>query len=429
MTSMPDKPTIAMDQLRPGLYVELGLKWYEHPFPFNKFCIKTEEQIETIRSLGLKAIRYDPSRSEVDPRRLVPQREAPPSPVAEARVELSPVLAAKRAMIERIRVQREAAGRVERAFASTAGAVSNIEKNLLAKPEETLHQATQLIGQIAQSILSAPELAIHIMGEKLVGEEAYLHSLNVTILSLMLARDIKLPQEALGMLGMGALLHDVGRNEIPAKILMKTDPLTQAERSFYELHCQYGVDIGRRLKLTAGSLAIIGEHHEAFDGSGYPGKLKGESINLLSRIVAIANRYDELCNPANLAEALTPHEALSLMFARLRAKFDPKLLQVFVHCLGVYPPGTIVELSNGALGMVATVNTAHPMKPMVMVYDADIPKDEAILVDMEHETDANISKAIRPGQLPREIYNYLNPRKQVSYYFDAGSAGQGRAVK
>jgi len=226
---------------------------------------------------------------------------------------------------------------------------------------------------------------------------------------------------------MGALFHDIGRREIPDKILMKTEPLTQSERNFYELHCQYGVEIGKKLKFPAATLAVIHEHHEMVDGSGYPRKLKGDAINILARIVAIANYYDELCNPHNILNALTPHEALATMFAKLRTKFDAKLLQVFVRCLGVYPPGTVVQLSNGPVGMVVTINTAKPMKPMVMVYDAEIPKDEAILVDLEFE-DVNIAKAIRPAQLPREIYNYLSPRKQVSYYFDA-SAPNKETVK
>ena len=169
------------------------------------------------------------------------------------------------------------------------------------------------------------------------------------------------------------------------------------------------------------ALDVIEQHHEMFDGSGYPRHLRGDAIALSARIVAIANFYDELCNPLNITQALTPHEALSTMFARLRGKFDPKLLQVFVRCLGVYPPGTIVQLSNGVIGMVATINTAKPMKPMIVLYDAEIPREEAILVDMDGEVDVNIAKAIRPAQLPREIYVYLSPRKHVSYYFDTGS--------
>lgn len=425
MTLISDYPTISIDQLRIGLYVQLDLKWFEHPFPFNNFRIKNEEQIKTIRGLKLKMVAYDPSRSEVEPLLLTPQLPAVAAEVAatvvEGRAELARGLAAKRALVERIQRQREAVARVEHAFVDTAKTIRGIEKNLLAKPEETVLQASQLVEQITESMLSAPELAIHIMNDKQGGEELYFHSLNVTMLALMMARDIKLPQEAVNALGMGALFHDIGRQEIPAKILLKTEPLTQAERSFYEMHCEYGVKIGKRLHFNPAMLSIIRDHHEAFDGSGYPAKLKGEAIGLLPRIVAIANRYDELCNPVNIAEALTPHEALSLMFARLRSKFEPKLLQVFIRCLGVYPPGTIVQLSNGVIGMVATINTNQPMKPMIVVYDADIPKEDAILVDMARETEANIAKAIRPGLVPREILNYLSPRQRVSYYFDANS--------
>lgn len=421
---MLDNVDISVDQLRVGLYIDLDLKWFDHPFAFSRFKIKNEEQIRTIRSLGLKTVRYNPALSDVSPPPLGQVSTAAQPPAPEAVPDVSPVLEAKRAMMERIKAQREAAARIENAFINTAKAIRDIDKNLFSRPAETVQQATQLITQIADTILCAPELAIHVMGDKLGGEELYFHSLNVTTLSMMMARDIRLPQEVVEALGLGALFHDIGQKNIPDKILMKTDPLTRAEQHLYEMHCQYGLEIGQRLKFPPPVLAIIQEHHEAYDGTGYPRQLKGESIGLLSRIVSIANFYDELCNPLNFANAMTPHEALSLMFARQRSKFDPKLLQVFIRCLGVYPPGTIVQLSNGVIGMVATVNTAKPMKPMVVIYDADVPKEEAILVDMERETDLNIVKAIKPTQVPQEIYLYLSPRKRVSYYFDTGKPGQ-----
>jgi putative nucleotidyltransferase with HDIG domain len=420
---MPDNPNITIDQLRIGLYIILDLSWFEHPFAFSHFKIKSEEQIQTIRSLGLKTVRYNPALSDIAPPLQGAQPAASTQPAPDATPQIAPVLAAKRAMMERIKAQREAAARIENAFINSAKTIRDIEKNLFSQPTETVRQATQLVTQIAESILCAPELAIHVMGDKMGGEELYFHALNVTTLSMMMARDIRLPPEVVGTLGMGALFHDVGRKEIPNRILMKTDPLTQAERHLYEMHCQYGVELGQRLQFTSAVLAIIREHHELYDGTGYPGKLKGDSIGLLSRIVAIANHYDELCNPPRIGDALTPNEALSLMFARLRSKFDPKLLQVFIRCLGVYPPGTIVQLSNGAIAMVATVNTAKPMKPMLVIYDANVPKHEAILADLALETELSISKAIRPAQVPGEIYNYLSPRKRVSYYFDAGTAG------
>lgn len=420
---MAEEHFLTMDQLQVGLHIHLDLKWFEHPFAFSHFKIKSPEQIKTLRSLGLKQIRYNPELSEAAP---LPPKAATPEPAAPMAVaapesELSAVMLAKRAMMEQMRQRRQAAERIEKAFINTAHVIRDIEKNIYSRPAETVQQATKLVKDIADSLLSAPELAIHVMGDKMGGEELYFHSLNVTMLSMMIARDLKLPLEVVGALGLGALLHDVGRKEVPDKILRKTEPLTQAERNFYEMHCQYGVDIGQRLHLPPAVLAIIREHHELYDGSGYPAKLKGDATSLLSRIVVIANYYDELCNPVSLADALTPHEALSLMFAKLRAKFDPKLLQIFIRCLGVYPPGTIVQLSNGVLGMVATVNTAHPTKPMLVLYDANVPKEEAIMLDMQQESEVNVAKAIRPAQVPREVYSYLSPRKRVSYYFDAAT--------
>ncbi|CAD6878378.1 HD-GYP domain [Methylomonas albis] len=428
--STQDNFNITLDQLRIGLYIHLDLKWFDHPFSFSHFKIKNEAQIKTIRSLGLKSIRYDPALSDFNPlpQKIQQTELTEPTPVT-ATPDIVPVLSAKLALVERIQLQRQAAARIENAFVNTAKTIHGIEKDLFTKPAETVRIATQLVDQIIDSILPAPELAIHVMVGKAGAEELYFHALNVTMLSLMMARDIKLPQEVVSTLGMGALFHDIGHKEIPAKILMKKEPLNQAERHLFEMHCQYGVGNGQRLKLAPAVLAIIHEHHELFDGTGYPNKLKGESIGLLSRIVVIANHYDELCNPVNINDALTPHEALSTMFAKLRNKFDQKLLQVFIRCLGVYPPGTIVQFSNGVIGMVVTVNTAKPMKPLVLIYDADIPRDEAILVDMESEADANIAKAIRPAQVPREIYNYLSPRKQVSYYFDPSKPGQEQTAK
>lgn len=426
---MPQTPTITPEQLQVGLYVHLDLKWFDHPFAFSHFKISTEDQLKTIRSLGLKTLRYSPELSDAG---VVPLAISPaPLPVAAtatvAEPEPSPAMLAKRAMMAQMKQRRETAERIEKAFVNTAQTVRDIEKNLYSHPAETLQAASKLVQQIADSILSAPELAIQVMGDKLGGEELYFHSLNVTMLSMMMARDLKLPVEIVGGLGVGALLHDMGRKEVPDKILLKTSPLTPAEQHFFELHPTYGVEMAKKMHLSSAALAIIAQHHELFDGSGYPAKLKGEAISLLARMVVIANYYDELCNPLQIADALTPHEALSLMFAKLRGKFDPKLLNAFIRCLGVYPPGTIVQLSNGFIGMVSTVNTAHPMKPIVVVYDADVPKEEAILLDMDTQTELNIGKAIRPGQVPREVYNYLSPRKCVSYYFDASAPRSGAA--
>jgi putative nucleotidyltransferase with HDIG domain len=410
---------ITMDQLKVGLYIYLDMKWFDQPFAFGDFRIKNEEQIRVIRSLGLTQVRYSPKLSDTEPLpALAPSAQTAAPPPAP---DVAAALAAKSAMIERIGRQRAASARVSQAFSQTAKSIHAIDQNLFARPEDSVRQANTLIGQIASSILSEADLAIHVMGET-GSEELYFHSLNVTILSMMMARDLKLPPPVVVALGLGALFHDVGKHDIPDRLQREVEAFTPAERKLFELHTVYGSDMAKRLKLPAAVQAIILEHHEHVDGSGFPAKLKGDDIGMLSRIVAIANRYDELCNPVNIADALTPHEALALMFAKLRAKFDARIMQLFIRCLGVYPPGSIVELSNGALGMVTTVNASKPMKPMLMIYNGDVPKEEAILVDLEHESDVNIVKAVRPAQVPPDVYAYLNPRKRVSYYFEAGNA-------
>ena len=428
---MSDTLWIDTQQLRVGLYVHLNLGWLDHPFAFSHFKITTEEQLATLRGLGLTRVQYSPERSDEAVALAVSAQpnsatdvtpttgaEAPAPPVAPA---LSPVMQAKQALMAQIRQRRETAERIERAFVATARTIRDTERLIYSQPEVALGHTTELVGRIADSILTAPDMVIQVMGEKPGGEEIYLHSLNVATLAMMVARELRLPKELVATLGVGALLHDIGKHEVPDRILKKPEPLSPAERHFLEQHPAYGANMAQRMHLPSAGLAIIAQHHEFHDGSGYPAQLKGEAVGLLSRIVVITNHFDRLCNPPALDDALTPHEALSLMFARLQTKFDPALLKVFIHCMGVYPPGTIVQLSNGAVGMVLSVNTQRPLKPVVLVYDDSVPRDEAILLDMGTEDKLHIGKALRPAQVPREVLNYLSPRMHLSYYFDASS--------
>ncbi len=414
---------ISTDQLQLGVYVYLDVGWMHHPFSFNNFKIKSQSQLDAIRGLGLKKVRWDPDRSDIKPlaaARPLPAQSAAVSSVAadtEAAVVDEAAVAAKMLRVERLRQQRRLIAEVQQAFVGTAATIRAIGKNIFSQPRETIQLSERLVRQMADVFLAAPEVAIQVMSEK-PGEDVYVHSLNVSILSMMIGRELKLSGEEVATMGMGCLFHDIGMTEIPAKILTKTDPLTKAERDFLEMHCAYGLDIAKRVGLPDAVQGIIYRHHEFHDGSGYPQRLKGEAVDKLSRIVAISEYYDELCNPANIAAALTPHEALSQMFAQQRAKFDPRFLQIFIRCLGVFPPGTVVRLNNDVVGLVISINAARPLKPSIIIYDAEVPKHEAIIIDLDTEPDISISQAIRPAQLPKAIYDYLSPRKRISYYFD-----------
>jgi putative nucleotidyltransferase with HDIG domain len=243
---------------------------------------------------------------------------------------------------------------------------------------------------------------------------------------MIVAKELKAPPEAIRLLGTGALFHDIGKLDIPDRVTRKTSPLTKPEVALLQQHCAYGVEIGRRMELSGEVLNIIGQHHEHVDGSGYPKALKHSQISMLAKIVAIANTFDNLCNPSNPAWALTPHEALSVMYAQQRGQFEATPLNTFVRCMGIYPPGTVVVLSNGSIGMVVAVNSTRPLKPTLLVYDPDVPREDAVLVELEQEPEVTVARTLKPSQLPAAVFDYLAPRKHTSYYFDSERAQASR---
>lgn len=421
---------VSPEQLCVGLYIHIDLPWFSHPFSFNSFKIKSADQIVTLRGLGVKRFRYDPDRSDpaalptgasTAPAEAQPQAASAPEPEAD-----DPQLAEKRERAQRLRERQERIVHVEKAFAKAATIMRNINRNLMSRTTECVAEVSELVHQMSSAFLEAPEITLHVMGEKAGGEEVYYHGLNVSVLSMMLAKGLNMKLDECRMLGLGALFHDIGLMEIPDRVLKKTEELTHAEMELRKMHCEYGLRIAKKVGLPDAAQFIIYQHHEMMDGSGFPKGLKGEAIHQLARIVALVNYYDNLCNPPDIAKALTPHEALSLMFAQRRDKFDGKALQLMIRSLGVYPPGSIVKLSNEALALVQSVNPMKPLRPWVLVYDPEVPKEEALMVDLEQETDINITKAIRPNLLPAAVYEYLSPRKRVTYYFDADAMSGNR---
>lgn len=413
-------------QLRPGLYVILDLPWFKHNFTLNQFKIRSDQQVRELCELRLERYRIDPARS--DPLALVGLTAAavaaPAAPAVEAasaHVE-SPQEQARRLRREALAQRQQHIANVERAFSKAITSMKNLNRNLLSKPAETIAEMGGLVGQMVEAFLVCPEATLHVMGDKVGGEEVYFHSLNVSILAMMLAKDMGFDADSARDLGLGALLHDVGLMDIPDKVLTKDpDDYNNAERGLRQMHVEYGCTIGAKLGLAPSVMAIVAQHHEFVDGSGFPKRLQGAQMTEAARLVALVNYYDNLCNPVNVRKAMTPHQALSFIFAQRKTKFDAKALQLMIRSLGVYPPGTIVHLSNDMLATVTAVNPKKPLRPWVLVYDEKVPKDEAPLLNLEEVGDINISKSIAPGLLPPKALAYLNPRKRVTYFFDGSN--------
>jgi putative nucleotidyltransferase with HDIG domain len=428
---------LSADKLRVGIYVNIDLPWFKHNFTLSSFKIRNDDQLRELRALKLARYRFDPQRSDalalaacaaqsqsvlaVD---LSVQDEA----ATAQDIDPNPAIQAKRQRVRAITQRRVQVANVERAFSKAATVMKGLNRNLRSMPKETLEEMGTLVTQMTDAFLDNPEATLHVMGEKAGGEEVYYHSLNVTILAMMLAQEMGLDVAGARDLGIGAMVHDAGLMDIPDRVLRKPpEECNNAERMLRQQHVDYGCNIAARLGLTPGALAVIAQHHELADGSGYPKGIKADVMSTPARLVSLVNFYDNLCNPVDIKRAMTPHQALSFMFAQRRSKFDAKALQLMIRSLGVYPPGSVVHLSNDALALVTSVNPKKPLRPWVLVHDATVPKDEAILLDLEQELEINITKAISPALLQPEVAAYLNPRKRVTYYFDGGNDPNTRA--
>jgi putative nucleotidyltransferase with HDIG domain len=410
---------ISPDQLCVGLYIHLDLSWWEHDFAFSHFKIKDEGQIQALRALGLKQLRYDPARSDCPPLPL--PTDTPPAAVAAPAPD--PEEQARQARAAKLGALRKRLAEVDRTFIQASQRVKSLNQTLRSQPEEAIKQAGEVVRELVSALGGEGGAALHSINGK-AAEDAYLHPLNVTVLSVMLGRQLGFDAEACHSLGLGALLHDIGKLQIPSKVLLKSEPLSRPEQQLLQLHCEFGVRHGQELMLDDEVLRIIQEHHEYCDGSGYPKGLREAAIGRLSRVVSLVNAFDDLCNPLDPRQALSPHEALALMFKQQRERYDEVALKTFIRCMGIYPPGSLVQLEDERYALVLGMHPSLPLRPTLIVYEPSIPKAEALIVNLEQEPKLAIARSLRTAQLPEEALEYLNPRQQLTYYVDPRQRGK-----
>ena len=425
--------TIAIDDLRVGMFVHLDLGWWAHPFALSSFRLTSSDQIATIRGLGLKQVRWSPERSA-----LAVDGDTPPptmpiaSPLgadAAAVIDVAPASdgpagaplqrggASARERREQLAAQREATRLCSRQYGEAAQALKAANELVLRQPEGAREASEGLTHALLNKMLIDGELCIRVLAD-VHADRATAHALNVAVISLLMGRVFGFNEQEMLDVGVGALLHDVGKLELPERVRHLDTQASQSDLALYREHVARGVALGKRMGLKPGALLVLGQHHEMADGSGFPSKLNVDRMTAAARIVSLVNRYDNLCDPAVPSHALTPHEALSLIFAQTRAKFDVSMLNAFIRMMGVYPPGSVVQLTDDRYALVTNVNSSRPLKPRVLVHDPQVPADEALHLNLELQPDVGIRRSLRPQQLPAEATQYLSPRQRVVYFFE-----------
>ncbi len=402
------------------MYVELELGWMAHPFPTNSFKISSLKQIDVIKSLGLKQVRCVPAKS--DPPEVVDPLAVPVANVAASglseRESANALLREQRARhAEALNAQSRGLAICERRFGEAIRQYKQVVQQSVTQPHVVAEQCLTLVTGFASEMLADGESAIRLLSEGM-GDRASMHPVNVTIVSLLLGKAMNMPKEELIDLGMAAFLHDVGKTKLPDRVRWLEENFSTAEYKLYQDHVVQSVELGKNMGLSRGALLAIAQHHELIDGSGFPAKLKGDKLTLPAKILALINRYENLCNPGRASAAMTPHEALSLIFSQLKTRFDSAVLSAFIRMMGVYPPGSVVQLVDERYAMVVAVNSARPLKPRVFVHDRSIARHEALILDLESTPNVGIRRSVKPASLPRESLEYLSPRQRVGYFFE-----------
>lgn len=412
--------TIAVEELRVGMFIHLDLKWWAHPFALSSFRLSSQEQIDTIKRLGVPQVRWSPEKSDAEPAEQA--TAGAPTGAPSERTE-TPPQRTRGGCQEQLAAQHGAERLCMRQYAEAAQSWQALVGMVPAQPQAAREAAEGLTQALLGKMMIDGELCIRVLADA-QADRTTTHALNVAVISMLMGRVFGFSDREMLDLGVGALLHDVGKLDLPERVRRADAQASAADQALYREHVARGVAHGKRMGLAPGALLVVAQHHEMADGSGFPQKLNVDRMSAAARIVALVNRYDNLCDPAVPAHALTPHEALSLIFAQTRTKFDASMLNAFIRMMGVYPPGSVVQLTDDRLALVTHVNSTRPLKPRVLLFDATVPADEALHVDLQHHADLGIRRSLRPQQLQGDALRYLAPRQRVMYFFEPATVAQ-----
>jgi HD-GYP domain-containing protein (c-di-GMP phosphodiesterase class II) len=358
---MKHRKRVSVTDLRVGMrLMGLDRPWMQTPFLWHRMMLRTEAQIAKIIECGAKyaeieteELANEPASHRIEafekaPETTVPAPETPrleQVPFAEEMAPANEVYNAAKTILhdamEDIRMGREVN------VAAVAGVVENILESLIRNPD-TLPSLTQL---------------------KTHDEYTFCHSVNVGILSVAFGRHHGLSPDALRRLGIGGLLHDIGKVRVPLNILNKPGRYTRDEYDVVKRHPEVGAEIlSRTPGIEADSIHPALEHHERGDGTGYPYNKTLAKMNFFGLITQIADVYDAMTSERVYHQERPPYEVLRYLYARGQSgHFDLTTVQKFIQCVGIYPVGSLVELNTGESGIVTSLNRDWLLAPRVLI--------------------------------------------------------------
>jgi putative nucleotidyltransferase with HDIG domain len=428
------KKKISVHDLQQGMYVSemVGREWRETPFLFQGFEIHSDDQIQELQQYCQEVYidteqGYD-IRSKVRPMAATiitksSLQTKPRSPeIATAKVidikEIVKKFSPGHRHVPRyqdLTVLEEEIGYAKEAVAHTRETVYDIMSDVRLGRSVNTSVAKKVVADMVDSVIRNPDALMCLNQLRNKDEYTALHSLRVCVLALAFGRHLDLTPEELNVLGIGALLHDIGKMKVPNEILNKPEKLTDKEFELMKSHVPCGVAI---LENTHGipdtAIDVARFHHERYAGSGYAMGMKGEDIGLFGSIGAIVDCYDAITSDRSYHTAISAHEALNKMYSWRGKDFQPVMIEQFIQCMGIYPIGSVVELNNGSVGVVISINRKRRLKPKVaLVLKPDkTPLPAAKVIDlMTHPDIRNRDMEIRRVLSPADFK--INPTDYI----------------
>lgn len=400
---------VSVHDLDVGMFVsDLDRPWHQTPFPIQGFYIRSQDDIRALMSHcrwvvvdvaeARQGREYEETQAPAFSRRVSrrgQQQEVVQLPPLQI---LNPVRHEATSTIRReVKLSRELLGSAE-------AAVERVASQLRQDTMPDLRPLSMVAGQMALSVIRNPDALLWLSRVRDHDDYTYQHSLNTAVWALVLARHLGLDENLLKQLAMGCLLAHVGKVELPREMLANERHLDAEQFTRFKTYVERGA---RRLEQAGVSRAVVSvvrSHRERHNGSGFPTGVRGDRIPLLAKIAGLVDHYEGLIEPREGYQPLTPAQAVGHLFEQRNLAFQEDLVEQFIQAVGVYPTGTLVQLTDGKRGVVLSHSPRRRLLPRVMLLTdgRQLPLKSAKIIDLaSYNQDRGMEDSLRiQGCLP-----------------------------